>query len=308
MAPPGNGRPDPDALLRAAAQEGRGRLKIFLGAAPGVGKTFEMLQEGRGLAEDGRDVVIAIVETHGRAATAAQTEGLEQVPRRITQHRGVELSEMDLDAVLARDPDVALVDELAHTNAPGSRNEKRWADVEELLDAGIDVITTVNVQHIESLGDVVERITGVAQRETVPDAVVRRADRIEVVDLAPQTLRDRLSAGQVYPAERVDAALSNYFRLGNLTALREVALLWLADEVDSALQSYRAEHGIRGSWQARERVVVALTGGTEGETLLRRGARIAARSAGGELLAVHVSSQDGLRRADPAARARRRRR
>ncbi|MBZ4487790.1 DUF4118 domain-containing protein [Microbacterium sp. cx-55] len=281
----------------------RGKLRVLLGAAPGVGKTFEMLQEGRRLAQDGRDVVIAIVETHGREATAAQIEGLEQVPRRMVQHRGVELSEMDLAAVLARHPDVALVDELAHTNAPGSRNEKRWADVEELLDAGIDVITTVNVQHIESLGDVVERITGALQRETVPDAVVRRADRIEVVDLAPQSLRDRLSAGQVYPAERVDAALSNYFRLGNLTALREVALLWLADEVDSALQSYRAEHGIRGSWQARERVVVALTGGTEGETLLRRGARIAARSAGGELLAVHVSSQDGLRRADPAALA-----
>ena len=281
----------------------RGKLRVMLGAAPGVGKTYEMLQEGRRLAQDGRDVVIAIVETHGRAATAAQTEGLEQVSRRTVGHRGVELSEMDLDVVLARRPDLALVDELAHTNAPGSRNEKRWTDVEELLDAGIDVITTVNVQHIESLGDVVERITGTLQRETVPDAVVRRADRIEVVDLAPQSLRDRLSAGQVYPAERVDAALSNYFRLGNLTALREVALLWLADEVDSALQSYRAEHGIRGSWQARERVVVALTGGAEGETLLRRGARIAARSAGGELLAVHVTSQDGLRRADPAALA-----
>jgi two-component system sensor histidine kinase KdpD len=281
----------------------RGRLRVLLGAAPGVGKTYEMLQEGRRLGQDGRDVVIAVVETHGRAATAAQAEGIEEVPRRTVRHRGVDLAEMDLEAVLARRPEVALVDELAHTNAPGSRHEKRWADVEELLEAGIDVITTVNVQHIESLGDVVERITGVAQRETVPDAVVRRADRIEVVDLAPQSLRDRLSAGQVYPAERVDAALSNYFRLGNLTALREVALLWLADEVDSALQSYRAEHGIRGSWQARERVVVALTGGAEGETLLRRGARIAARSAGGELLAVHVSSQDGLRRADPAALA-----
>ena len=193
---------------------------------------------------------------------------------------------------------------------PGSRNAKRWQDVEEMLDAGIDVITTVNVQHIESLNDVVEQITGIAQRETVPDAVVRGADQIEVVDLAPQSLRDRLSAGVVYPAERIDAALSNYFRLGNLTALRELALLWLADEVDSALKDYRAEHGIEGTWQARERVVVALTGGPEGETLLRRGARIAARSAGGELLAVHVSSQDGLRAAAPrrargAARARR---
>ncbi len=277
----------------------RGRLRVLLGAAPGVGKTYEMLQEGRRLRDEGRDVVIAVVETHGRAATAAQAEGLPLVPRRAVEHRGVTLSEMDLDAVLVRHPDLALVDELAHTNAPGSRNPQRWADVEELLAAGIDVITTVNVQHIASLNDVVQRITGVVQRETVPDGVVRRADQIEVVDVAPQALRDRLSAGVVYPAERIDAALSNYFRLGNLTALRELALLWLADEVDSALRAYRADHGIEGSWQARERVVVALTGGREGETLLRRGARIAARSAGGELLAVHVSSQDGLAGAAP---------
>ncbi|TNU60725.1 histidine kinase, partial [Bacillus velezensis] len=212
---------------------------MLLGAAPGVGKTYEMLTEGRRLRDHGRDVVIAVVETHGRAATLAQTEGLEQVPRRIVEHRGVTLDEMDLDAVLARAPELALVDELAHTNAPGSRHAKRWQDVQELLDAGIDVVTTVNVQHIESLNAVVEKITGIAQQETVPDEVIRGADDIEVVDLAPQSLRDRLSAGFVYPAERVDAALSNYFRLGNLTALRELALLWLADEVDSALRSYR---------------------------------------------------------------------
>ncbi|SIT85254.1 DUF4118 domain-containing protein [Microbacterium sp. RU33B] len=277
----------------------RGRLRILLGAAPGVGKTYEMLEEGRRLLDDGADVVVAVVETHGRAATAARTEGIPALPRRVVSHRGVELTEMDLDAVLTRAPDIALVDELAHTNAPGSRNDKRWQDVQEILDAGIDVITTVNVQHIESLNGVVEQITGVPQRETVPDAVVRAADQVEVVDLAPQSLRDRLAAGVVYPAERIDAALSNYFRLGNLTALRELALLWLADEVDSALRSYRAEHGIDGTWQARERVVVALTGGPEGETLVRRGARIAARSAGGELLAVHVSSQDGLRTGSP---------
>ena len=281
----------------------RGKLRVLLGAAPGVGKTYEMLEEGRRLAADGRDVVIAVVETHGRAATAALAEGLPVVPRATVTHRGVELSEMDVEGVLQRHPQIALVDELAHTNAPGSRHAKRWQDVQELLDAGIDVVTTVNVQHIESLNDVVEQITGVTQGETVPDAVVRAADQIEVVDLAPQSLRDRLSAGLVYPAERIDAALSNFFRLGNLTALRELALLWLADEVDSALKTYRAEHGIEGTWQARERVVVALTGGPEGETLLRRGARIAARSAGGELLAVHVSSQDGLRSGDPGALA-----
>jgi len=276
-------------------------LRVLLGAAPGVGKTYEMLEEGRRLAADGRDVVIGVVETHGRAATAAQARGVPVIPRRVVTHREVELSELDLDAVIARRPELALIDEFAHTNAPGSRNAKRWQDVDELLAAGIDVITTVNVQHIESLGAVVEQITGVVQRETVPDAVVRAAEQIEVIDLAPQSLRDRLSAGLVYPAERIDAALSNYFRLGNLTALRELALLWLADEVDSALKSYRAEHGITGTWQARERVVVALTGGPEGETLLRRGARIAARSAGGELLAVHVSSQDGLRGSVPGA-------
>jgi len=281
----------------------RGRLRVLLGAAPGVGKTYEMLEEGRRLLHDGKDVVVAIVETHGRRATAAQAEGLPLIPRSIVSHRDVELSELDVDAVVARHPDIALVDELAHTNAPGSRNAKRWQDVDEILDAGIDVITTVNVQHIESLNDVVEQITGVPQRETIPDAVVRSADQIEVVDLAPQSLRDRLAAGVVYPAERIDAALSNYFRLGNLTALRELALLWLADEVDSALKDYRTEHGIEGIWQARERVVVALTGGPEGETLIRRGARIAARSAGGELLAVHVSSQDGLRAAAPGALA-----
>jgi len=281
-------------------------LRVLLGAAPGVGKTYAMLDEGKHLRAGGSDVVIAVVETHGRAATAAMTEGLEVVPRHYVERRGIELPEMDLDEVLARHPDVALVDELAHTNAPGSRNEKRWQDVEELLEAGIDVISTVNIQHIESLNDVVEQITGVPQRETVPDTVLRRASQVEVVDLAPQALRDRLSSGKVYPAERIDAALSNYFRLGNLTALRELALLWVADEVDHALADYRSEHGIDSRWEARERVVVALTGGREGETLLRRGARIAVRAGGGELLAVHVTTEDGLRSPHPGELARQR--
>lgn len=281
----------------------RGRLSVLLGAAPGVGKTFTMLEEGRRLLAEGKDVVIGIVETHGRAATAAMTDGIPSVPRTRFAHRGVELEEMDLAAVLARQPKIALVDELAHTNATGSENEKRWQDVAVLLDAGISVISTLNIQHIESLNDVVEQITRVPQRETVPDSFLRGADQIEVVDLAPQALRDRLSGGFVYPAERIDAALSNYFRLGNLTALRELALIWLADEVDQALKGYRQEQGIDSTWEARERVVVALTGGAEGETLLRRGARIAARSAGGELLAVHVTSQDGLRSSNPVALA-----
>ena len=279
----------------------RGRLRVLLGAAPGVGKTYTMLEEGARLRDEGRDVVVAVVETHERKATAAVLKDLEIIPRKETEHRGISLAEMDLDAVIARRPDVALVDELAHTNAPGSQNDKRWQDVEALLDAGINVMSTVNVQHIESLSDVVEQITGAPQRETVPDTILRAADQIEVVDLAPQALRDRLAEGNVYPAVRIDAALSNYFRLGNLTALRELTLLWLADEVDSALKSYRNEHGIDSKWEARERVVVALTGGPEGETLIKRGARIAARSAGGDLIAVHVTSQDGLADAHPGA-------
>ncbi|MGV0111775.1 DUF4118 domain-containing protein [Arthrobacter sp. CP30] len=278
----------------------RGRLRVFLGAAPGVGKTYTMLEEGRRLRGEGRDVVVAVVETHGRRATEAMADGLEVLPRRTVNHRGVHLTDLDLEGVLARRPEIALVDELAHTNAPGTGHEKRWQDVEALLDAGIDVMSTINVQHIESLNDVVERITGVPHRETIPDEVLRRADQVEVVDLAPEALRGRLSSGCIYPSGRIDAALSNYFRVGNLTALRELALLWLADEVDSALQRYRAEQGIDDKWEARERVVVALTGGPEGRTLLRRGARIASRSAGGQLLAVHVTNQDGLRDADPA--------
>ena len=279
----------------------RGRLRVLLEAAPGVGKTYVMLEEGARMRSEGKDVIVAVVETHGRAATAGLLDGLEILPRTTVEHRGVSLSEMDLEAVLARSPAVALVDELAHTNAPGSRNEKRWQDVEELLAAGIHVVSTVNVQHIESLSDVVEQITGAPQREKIPDEILRAADQIEVIDLAPQALRDRLAEGNVYPAARIDAALSNFFRLGNLTALRELALLWLADEVDSALKAYRSEKGIDNKWEARERVVVALTGGPEGETLIRRGARIAARSAGGELLVVHVSSQDGLNDTHPGA-------
>jgi two-component system sensor histidine kinase KdpD len=279
----------------------RGILQVYLGAAPGVGKTFAMLDEGQRLLQANLDVVIGLVETHGRAETARRTEGLELLPRRSVDLRGVTLEELDLDGLIARHPQWALVDELAHTNAPGSTHEKRWQDAQDLLDAGINVISTMNIQQIASLNDVVQTITGVVQRETIPDSVLRSADQIEVVDLTPEALRARLASGHIYPAGTVDAALSNYFRLGNLTALRELALLWLADEVDVALQAYRSERGIRGKWEARERVVVALPGGAEGDTLLRRGARIAARTSGGQLLAVHVSSSDGLAEPDPGA-------
>ncbi|KAB8183996.1 sensor histidine kinase [Microbispora catharanthi] len=284
----------------------RGRLRIYLGAAPGVGKTYAMLCEGHRRRERGTDVVVGLVETHGRVRTARLLEGLEIVPRRTLTYRGAAFTELDVDAVVARRPRVALVDELAHTNVPGSRNAKRWQDIDELLDAGIDVISTVNIQHLESVNDVVQHITGIPQRETVPDEVVRRADQVELVDMTPEALRRRLAHGNVYMPEKVDAALANYFRVGNLTALRELALLWLADEVDEQLDRYRAEHGIADTWEARERVVVALTGGPEGDTLVRRAARIAARTKGADLLAVHVTRADGLAGGDPALLARQR--
>ena len=277
----------------------RGRLRVYLGSAPGVGKTYRMLDEARRRQERGADVVVGFIECHGRRHTEDMLQGLDVVPRLTRTHRGTQFAEMDLDALLARRPSVALVDELAHTNIPGGRNAKRWQDVDELLAAGIDVLTTVNIQHLESLNDVVQKITGVPQRETVPDDVVRRADQIELVDMAPQALRRRMAHGNVYRAEKVDAALSHYFRVGNLTALRELALLWVAGRVDEGLRDYRAGHRIDRVWETRERVVVALTGGPEGGTLIRRAARIAGRAAGGELLAVHVTRSDGLAGASP---------
>ncbi|GAB2611242.1 sensor histidine kinase KdpD [Streptomyces capparidis] len=284
----------------------RGRLKVFLGAAPGVGKTYRMLDEARRRAGRGTDVAVGFVECHGRPRTQAMLAGLEILPRAEREYRGGVFPEMDLAAVLARGPRVALVDELAHTNVPGGRNAKRWQDVQELLAAGIDVLTTVNIQHLESVNDVVEKITGVPQRETVPDEVVRAADQIELVDMPAEALRRRMAHGNVYAPEKVDAALSNYFRVGNLTALREIALLWVADRVDEFLQEYRAEHRIGRVWETRERVVVALTGGPEGETLVRRAGRIADRAGHGDLLAVHVARGDGLAGASPAVLAKQR--
>ena len=284
----------------------RGSLRVYLGAAPGVGKTYAMLDEGHRRAERGTDVVVAFVETHDRPNTVKQLEGLEVIPRRTITYRGTDFDELDLRAVLDRRPEIALVDELAHSNVPGSGHAKRWQDIEQLLEAGIDVISTVNVQHLESLNDVVEAITGIAQRETVPDAVVRAAEQIELVDMTPEALRRRMAHGNIYKPDKVDAALSNYFRPGNLTALRELALLWLADSVDEGLQNYRDQHGIGSTWETRERVVVALTGGAEGETLIRRAARIAARATGGELLGVHVSRSDGLAGSSIAALAQQR--
>ena len=277
----------------------RGILRVYLGASPGVGKTFAMLDEGQRRAARGTDVVVGYVETHGRVHTEEQIGDLEVIPRRSIEHKGTTHDEMDLDAVLARHPEVALVDELAHTNIPGAQNEKRWQDVEALLEAGISVITTVNIQHLESLNDVVESITGIRQQETVPDKVVRQADAIELSDMSPQALRRRMAHGNIYAPDKVDAALSQFFREGNLTALRELALLWLADRVDEGLDRYRDQHGIDTTWAARERIVVAVSGGPESEVLMRRATRIASRIGGGEWLALYVTRGDGLVQMDP---------
>ncbi len=272
----------------------RGQLRVYLGAAPGVGKTFRMLDEGNRRLARGTDVVVAFVETHGRERTRERLVGLPVLARKKLAYRGTEFEEMDLEGVLARRPQVALVDELAHTNIPGTGYAKRWQAVEVLLEAGIDVISTVNIQHLESLNDVVQAITGVPQRETVPDSVVRAAEQVELVDMTPQALRRRMAHGNIYKSDKIDAALSNYFRPGNLTALRELALLWLADSVEEGLQRYREQHGIASTWETKERVVVAVTGGPEGEALIRRAARIVSRTVGAELLAVHIARSDGL--------------
>ena len=271
----------------------RGSLRVYLGAAAGVGKTFAMLNEGRRRKQRGTDVVVGFVETYGRSKTADEIRDLTVIPRKKIDTDGAGFEEMDVDAILARRPQVALVDEIAHTNAPGARNTKRWQDVDELLDAGIDVVTTLNIQHLESLVDVVERITGVEEDERIPDVVVRDAEQVELVDMTPEALRRRVAHGNVYPAEGINAALGNYFRPGTLAALRELALLWVVDKVDASLHRYMEQHDIEGPWETRERVVVAITAAPGGDTLIRRAARMAMR-AHAELLGVHVRSNEDL--------------
>ncbi|MDH2904269.1 MAG: DUF4118 domain-containing protein [Actinomycetota bacterium] len=272
----------------------RGQLRVYLGLAPGVGKTYKMLDEGWRRRERGADVVAGYVETHGRPLTESQMRDIEVIARKHYEYRGASLEEMDLEAILTRHPQVVLVDELAHTNAPGSAHEKRWQDVDALLEAGIDVITTVNIQHLESVNDVVEKITGTVQRETVPDFVVRRAEQIELVDITPEALRRRMAHGNIYPADKIDASLSNFFRSGNLTALRELSLLWLADRVEDSLQSYLDAHGITETWETRERLIVAVAGNEADEILLRRAARIASRNHA-EIVAIHVIDSGAMR-------------
>jgi two-component system sensor histidine kinase KdpD len=268
-------RPSPDALLRDAQKSTRGRLKIFLGAAPGVGKTFEMLTAAQARRRENVDVVIGVVETHGRTETEALTAGLETIPRRSVTYRGTTLREMDLDAILARRPALVLVDELAHSNAPGSRHPKRYLDVEELLAAGIDVYATLNIQHVESLNDVVARITRIRVRETVPDSVIERADDVELIDLTPEDLIQRLKDGKVYVPTQAERAVRHYFAPGNLTALRELALRRTAQRVDNQMVDYMRSHAIEGPWPAGERVLVCIQGGGKAIGTVRHAKRLA---------------------------------
>jgi len=270
-------RPSPDALLEAAEQEGRGKLKIFLGAAPGVGKTYEMLLAAQARKREGADVVVGIVETHGRRETEVLLAGLDTIPRRRVEYKGRTLEEMDIDAILKRRPLLVLVDELAHTNAPGSRHPKRYLDVEELLGAGIDVYTTLNIQHVESLNDVVAQITRIRVRETVPDSILDRADDIEVVDLSPEDLIQRLREGKVYVPHQAERAVRHYFKPGNLTALRELALRRTAQRVDEQMLSYMRQHAIRGPWAAGERVLVCVSEDVACAGLIRYAKRLADR-------------------------------
>ncbi|AZB62321.1 sensor histidine kinase KdpD [Cereibacter sphaeroides] len=282
-------RPEPEALLAEAAREGRGRLKIFLGAAPGVGKTFAMLEAARQRLREGTDVVAGVIETHGRAETEALVHSLPVVPRRPGYYRGRILSEMDLDALLARRPRLALIDELAHTNLEGSRHEKRWQDVEEVLAAGIDVWTTLNVQHVETLNDAVARITGIRVRETVPDRILDTADEIELIDLSPEDLIARLRAGKVYVPEQAARAVQNFFAKGNLTALRELAMRAAADRVDAQLREHMAANAIPGPWPAQERLLVCVSDSPAARNAIRAAKRSADR-ARVEWIALSVTS------------------
>ena len=289
---------DPDA---AAVVERAGHFRIYLGAVAGVGKTFAMLSEGQRRRERGRDVVVAFCETHGRPRTGELLAGFEVVPRRQVDHRGARFSEMDTTAVLARKPEVALVDELAHTNVPGSgTHEKRWQDVLELLEAGIDVITTVNIQHLESIADAVEAMTETKVRERVPDWVIRRADQIELVDSSPEQLRRRMLHGNIYPPDKISQALTNFFRTENLTALRELALRFLADETEEELLAHLQRHAVTRLWETTERIMVAVTGAPGSDGVVRRAARIAGRVKA-ELDVVHVLPADAPADGDPPA-------
>src|SRR5690242_3336542 len=314
------GRPDPEELLRryslrdsdmgvslspASATKGQtpsqtegyphrhGRLRVYLGAVAGAGKTYAMLNEGHRRESRGTDVVVGYVETHGRSQTQAQIGDLEIIPRKKVTYRGVTLEEMDTDAIIARHPKVALIDELAHTNVPGSKHVKRYQDVLEILDAGIDVVTTLNIQHLESLNDLVASITGVRVRETLPDWILDQADEVELIDISPHALRQRMKHGNIYPPERIDAALNNFFREGNLTALRELALRRTAEKAESQLQEYMTEHKIDKLWPASERVLVGFDARPHSRQIIRDAWRLA-HGLHADLIAVSIQPEGYL--------------
>ncbi len=299
---PDEHRPSPEALLQTAEQEQRSRLKIFVGAAPGVGKTYAMLEAARERIREGVDVIVGVVETHGRAETEALLQGLEVIPRRAVDYRGTVLQEMDLDAILQRHPQLVLVDELAHSNAPGSRHAKRFSDVEELLEAGIDVYTTVNIQHLESLNDVIAQITGIRVRETVPDSFFERADEVKLVDVTPEDLLQRLREGKVYMPANAERAIRNYFQPGNLTALRELVLRHTAERVDDQMRTYMQAHAVPGVWPVTERIMVCVSGGALSERLIRATCRMSDRRHA-EWIAVFVETA-AFHRLPEAQRAR----
>lgn len=267
----------PEEALKVCEQNNRGHLKIVIGYAPGVGKTYAMLNEGNRRLKRGQDIVIGYVESHQREETDRQIGELEIIPRKRVAYNGIVMEEMDPDAIIARKPQTALIDELAHTNVPGSKNKKRYEDVEEILNAGINVITTLNIQHMESLNDVIKQITGIAVRETIPDYIVEKADEVVVVDITPDALQSRLKRGNVYNMDKIPQALKNFFRKGNLNALREIALRQTAEEVDEDLAEYMKEHGIRDIWHTVERVMICISSSPSARKLIRRGARIAKR-------------------------------
>lgn len=270
-------RDTPEEALKKFKKELRGRLKIYIGYAPGVGKTYAMLNDANSRLEKGEDIVIGYLESHQRKETEEQIGKLETVPRKKIEYNGIVMEEMDTEAIIARRPDTALIDELAHTNVPGSKNKKRYEDVEEILSQGIDVVSTLNIQHLESLNDIVRQITGVTVRETIPDKVVEEADEVVVIDIAPTALQNRLKGGYIYKYENVARSLKNFFRLGNLNALREIALRQTAEEVDEDLEEYKKEHGIKENWHIIERVMVCISPSPTSKKLIRRGARIARR-------------------------------
>ena len=267
----------PEEALNICRQQSRGMLKIFLGYAPGVGKTYAMLNEANRRLKYGQDIVVGYVEDHGRAETDGQIGSLEVLPRRKTIYNGVELSELDVDAVLKRGPETVLIDELAHTNVPGSRNKKRYEDVLEILEHGINVITTLNIQHLESLNDIVYQITGIRVNETLPDRILQQADEVVVVDLTPDALQNRMRRGSIYQPEKVPQALKNFFRKGNLNALRELVLRQAAEDVDEDLDAYMKREGIKDNWHTVERLMVCVSSSPNAKKLIRRGARIANR-------------------------------